>query len=238
MKSHSGYHSCTKCIIKGIYNSHRVCFPGTENSLRTDESFHLRSQKEHHIQLNAALKELNIGCVTKFPIDYMHCVLLGVTRQMLNCWIKLRKKECSLKSNAITAINENLKEIRKCLPIEFARKQRTLHELEHWKATEFRMFLCYTGLAALHDILPKKYYQHFLLLVCAIRILSNPKDCVVNNNCASQLIKEFVELFITLYGTEQVSYNVHSLLHLSNDVKEYGNLNNYSAFKFENFMQI
>ena len=34
-----------------------------------------------------------------------------------------------------------------------------------------------------------------------------------------------------------MSYTVHSLLHLSADVKNFGNLDSYSAFKFENYMQ-
>lgn len=57
----------------------------------------------------------------------------------------MQKKPFSLKKNAIDAINDNLKNIRNCIPIEFARKQRTFDDLDHWKATELRMFLLYTG---------------------------------------------------------------------------------------------
>ena len=70
----------------------------------------------------------------------MHCVCLGVMRQMLNLLIKIRKKEFSLNKTAIAAINDRLSSIRKCLPGEFQRKQRTFNDLENWKATEFRMF--------------------------------------------------------------------------------------------------
>lgn len=95
----------------------------------------------------------------------------------------------------------------------------------------------FLGVLALKDNLNEKYYSHFLLLVCAVRILSHPEDCHTNNNCASALITEFVEQFPKLYGTEHMSYNVHSLLHLADDVKSFGHLHSYSAFKFENFMQ-
>ena len=90
----------------------------------------------------------------------------------------------------------------------------------------------------LKNILQKKYYEHFLLLVCAVRILSHPKDCEKNNECASDLLREFVKKFNELYGLENMSYNVHSLLHIAEDVKKFGHLDSYSAFKFENFMQI
>lgn len=237
MKSHSGYSSCTKCTIKGVYEQHRVCFPGTENTLRTDEGFHLKIDKEHHVRLNVILEKLNFDCVQKFPIDYMHCVLLGVMKQVLNCLVKIRRKPCSLKNNAIRPINDNLKDIRRYLPQEFVRKQRTLTELDHWKATEFRTFLCYTGKAALKNIIPETYFKHFLLLMWGIRILSHSKNCSFNNKCAAELITEFVQQFEPLYGKEQLSYIVHSLLHLANDVKEFGDVNSYSAFKFKNYIQ-
>ena len=142
-----------------------------------------------------------------------------------------------MKKSAIKTINENFIRIRRCIPAEFARKQRTCNELEHWKATEFRLLLMYTGIAAFNGVLEKQYYDHFLLLVSSIRILSHPKDCIHNNDCTAEMLTEFVEKFSVLYGQQYVSYNVHSLLHLATDVKEYGHLNNYSAFKFENFMQ-
>lgn len=75
-----------------------------------------------------------------------------------------------------------------------------------------------------------------MLLVCAVRILSHPEDCLINNKCASELLNEFVVQFTDLYGIENTSYNVHSLLHLSEDVKAFGHLDAYSAFKFENYM--
>lgn len=64
-----------------------------------------------------------------------------------------------------------LKVIRKCLSAECVRKQRTFDELEHWKATEFRMFLMCNGMVVFHGIVKKEYYDHFVILVCGIRTL-------------------------------------------------------------------
>lgn len=100
-----------------------------------------------------------------------------------------------------------------------------------------KTFNHFLGVLVLKDNLNEIYYAHFLLLVCAVRILSHPEDCYTNNKCASSLITEFVHQFSELYGMENMSYNVHSLLHLADDVKEFGHLDGYSAFKFENFMQ-
>lgn len=183
-----------------------MCFPGIENCLRTDDDFKEKTYKEHHVRLQGALEsDLNIRCVSQFPIDYMHCVLLGVTRQLLTCLLKQRKQTFSLKSSAVQSTNENLKRLRKCLPFEFPRKQRTFKSFDYWKATELRMFLCYTSMAAFHYVLEEKYYSYFLLLVCANRILCNPIDCSKNNVCASQLLQEFVIQFEQLYGKHNVS---------------------------------
>ena len=173
---------------------HRICFRGIENTLRTDESFRERKQKEHNVRSTVSLEILNIDLGTTFPIDYMHCVLLGVMRQILLCLIKIRKKPCSLKNATITAIHENLQSLRKCIPREFTRKQRTFHELEHQKATEFRLFLSYTGIAAFKGILPEKYYNPFLLLVCTIRILSNEKTAKITGNALLNFFKNLLKI--------------------------------------------
>jgi len=39
-----------------------------------------------------------------------------------------------------------------------------------------------------------------------------------------------------LYGKKFISHNVHNLLHLCSDVRIYGCLDNFSAFRFENYM--
>lgn len=39
-----------------------------------------------------------------------------------------------------------------------------------------------------------------------------------------------------VYGDKNVTHDVHSLLQLANDVTQFGHLNNYSAFKFQNYM--
>jgi len=55
-------------------------------------------------------------------------------------------------------------------------------------------------------------------------------------NFAEALFNNFVTSFQVLYGIEYLSHNVHNLLHLFSDVRTFGPVDNFSAFRFENFM--
>src|SRR5713101_4936965 len=54
---------------------------------------------------------------------------------------------------------------------------------------------------------------------------------------AHSLFVHFVQSFGELYGEEYISHNVHGLIHLCDDVRKFGSLDSFSAFKFENYMQ-
>jgi hypothetical protein len=47
----------------------------------------------------------------------------------------------------------------------------------------------------------------------------------------------FVKTFIILYGKDQITHNVHNLLHICDDVKSLGALDQFSTFVFENYLQ-
>lgn len=52
------------------------------------------------------------------------------------------------------------------------------------------------------------------------------------------MLKQSVKDYPSLYGEKYVTYNVHGLIHLSNFVKTHGALDQFSAFKIENYLQI
>lgn len=86
--------------------------------------------------------------------------------------------------------------------------------------------------------LPERHYNHFNKLSCAIRILCDPILCKEKNNLANNLLRDFVTEFADIYGKEYITINVHSLIHLSEEVIINGGpLDLFSAFPFENYMQ-
>lgn len=115
-------------------------------------------------------------------------------------------------------------------------KTRSLDEIDRWKATELRLFLLYVGPVVLQKYLPDKYMVHFNALHCAIRILCHKTDSIINNEYAKDLLIYFVKTCKHLYEEEFMIYNVHNLIHLSDDVTKFGNLDSYSSFLFENFL--
>ncbi|KAM0727248.1 hypothetical protein ACS0PU_006580 [Formica fusca] len=233
-KYHGGYFGCSKCTQEGEWVSH-VIFPETDNCLRTDESFNNMQQEEHHTG-ESILKRLKIGMVSDIAIDYMHLVCLGVMKRLLKIWLK-GPKDIRLQQHKIDSLCTELLAIKSSIPSEFARLPRTLYIIDRWKATECRQFLLYTGLVVLKPILSKRNYTHFLALSIAIRILCNSNLCLVLNDYANSLLKWFVIQYKELYGIRYISYNVHNLIHLANEVIRFGCLDNFSCFKFENYIK-
>ncbi|XP_051810930.1 uncharacterized protein LOC127535934 [Acanthochromis polyacanthus] len=189
---------------------------------------------EHHHGVSP-LQELGIGMVSCFVLDYMHLVCLGNVRKLVGLWIK-GPLQCRVSAATITVISSHLKTIREHLPRNFARKPRSLMEYSQWKATEFRQFLLYTGRVILKGHLPARLYKNFMLLSIAIRILLSPALCYKYCDYADKLLKCYVTNFAKIYGTEHLVYNTHSLIHLADDARKFGPLDNVSCFPFENYL--
>ena len=108
--------------------------------------------------------------------------------------------------------------------------------MDRWKATEFRLFLLYTGPAILLGTLSDAFYKNFLLFFVSIYCLASPSYCQTYCDYAHNLLCLFVKNFGELYGRDMLVYNVHGLVHLAGDVKRFGSLENFSAFPFDSFL--
>lgn len=236
IKTHNGYSSCDKCTEVGEYHG-RVVFPTISARPRTNISFESQDDEDHHVGKSPLLR-LKIGMVSDFPNDYMHSVCLGVTKKILNLWIGAQKSTLLVKLNAqsVSTISKRLASLKPYFPVEINRKPRKdpIHDLPRWKATEFRSFLVYVGPVVIKGIVDPSIYEHFLLLHCAITILLSEYHIKnIGLNLARELLENFVKHSKKIYGIEFLVYNVHSLIHLTDDVEIYGPLDNFSAFPFE-----
>lgn len=234
-KSHTGYYGCERCIQKGEYTESRVIFPKTDSEKREDEAF-ARQEYTHHQVGKSPLTGLNVGLVSGCILDYMHLVCLGVVRRIIFFWLKGSLKT-RLSSRQVNIVSQGLVSLRGHIPSEFVRKPRSFSELEYWKASEFRQFILYTGLIVLKSQLSKKLYEHFCCLSVIMHMLLSPSLCMHYCDYVDKLLIVWIKRSQKLYGRHFVVYNVHSLLHLVDDVRKFGNLDNISSFPFENFMR-
>ena len=85
IKEHSGYSSCERCTIKGIYNMNRVTF--TDNKVyppRKTQQFNKleyvsEASDDHQKFLSPLVRINNFSCINNIPLDYMHLCFLGKT---------------------------------------------------------------------------------------------------------------------------------------------------------------
>lgn len=234
-KYHGGYYGCTKCKQKGHYCRGKVVFPETNAPLRSDLDFAEKSCPEHHVS-NTPLSALPFGLVSGFPYEYMHLVCLGVQKKLIQLWKGERRSTFRLRHDQISELSTKLTSVGSYVCREFARRPQSLQDLGAWKATEYRQFLLYSGPALLQGYLDRKRYEHFLVLHVAITILAHPQLCSELNDYARRLLTFFVHTSIDIYGIENVTYNVHGLVHLADDVRLFGPLDAFSAFAAESFM--
>ena len=89
-------------------------------------------------------------------------------------------------------------------------------------------------MVVLRDCLPSDLYHHFMLLHAAVVMLLDPLTALQRCEDANKLLREFVSQLCELYGAESMVYTMHNLIHVADDVQQYGALDSYSAFAFEN----
>jgi hypothetical protein len=235
IKGHTSYSACERCSQSGAWNG-KMTFPEVNAEKRTDASFDEMRDADHH-KGRSPLSELGIGMVSMFVLDYMHLICLGVVRRLIWLWLLGPvATNCRIGASCIQSISDKLISLRSFVPFEFARKPRSLHDWQRWKATEFRQFLLYTGPVVLLGKLSEAAYRNFMLLSVGMFILLDKHSSAADIDYAEELLVLFVQHFSSLYGSNMMVYNVHNVVHIADDARTFGNLDNVSAFCFENFL--
>ncbi|KAM0736975.1 hypothetical protein ACS0PU_000068 [Formica fusca] len=237
-RGHMAERPCSKCKVSGIHvNTNYFIFNGINHPLRTDDEYIRRFDDAHHKDGASPLSRLPMGMVSQVPFEYMHLVCIGVMKKLFQAWVQGKfSRETKLSGRAITVINTKILSLQEYCPSDFARRPRSLELYSKYKVTELRQFLLYTGPAILHDLLDDRVYKHFLFLHITIRILASTSPSKQYLRFAECALQKFVLQCQHLYGITFYSYNVHGLLHLTDDVRCLGSLDSFSAFPYENNM--
>lgn len=246
VKHHTGFFACPKCVTKGVYfRPHKskkgsVVYPCLEEKLRNNLSFREKHQPLHH-NGTSIIENLNVDMIKSIPSDPMHLLDLGIMKKLLSAWIEGKfRKGTKLSRQMQMRLNKRILSFRRHIPNDFNRKCRNLDELSRWKATEYRLFRLFVGPVVLKEILEPRLYNHFLYFYVGTKILS---DGGLSSNkellgYSKSLLKNFVRESSKLYGSNIQTFNFHNLIHLPDDVENYGVVENFSAYVFENHLQI
>lgn len=105
IKHINGYFGCDVCTTEGYYNDHRMTYPDLSSELRTDKQYRERQYEDYH-KKESVLELLPVDMILSFPLDYLHCLLVGVVKWMLGYFKNTSKV---LSSRDWILINERVK---------------------------------------------------------------------------------------------------------------------------------
>lgn len=245
MVGHSGYFGCGYCLQKGdaIKKNNKskavVRFISKDSSIRTHEKIintydKLRTKPIHGIKsVSCMVAAHGFDLVNGFCIDYMHCVLLGIMRKLLDLWLNTENASQPFFITKKKQIELNRRILRIKPTSEITRKPRSLDHRKELKANEFRSLLLYYLRYCLADLLQIRYINHFQLLSSAIYILLKEQISNDDISIAEARLREFADQFEMLYGNHNVTMNLHLIRHIANSVRHLGPLWSQSTFSFE-----
>ena len=238
-KNHKATAPCHRCWINGISLGRGIMiYRGIGYRRRTDEEYRAQTDGEHHNDENdCPLFQLNIDIVWQTIFDSMHLAYIGVMNKILQGLVDNKFSDSvSLTEHEINMMGSRLRQLRRFCPSDFARRPKNLRKHGSFKATELRQILLYTGPALFFGIVNPSPYIHFLLFHAAMRFMTNPNLQDTDIDTAQSCVNIFILRAEEVYGATFLSYNVHGLEHLPEDARLYGNLEDISAFPYENNM--
>ena len=166
-------------------------------------------------------------------IDYMHGVILGVSKVLINLWFSSSNLSESFSLYSKTDIvDSRLLSIKVTYNISRVPRAIGAH-FKYWKASELRSWLLYYSLPILVDLMDTSFYYHFSCFVEAIHLLSGSSISSEDLEKSYKTLTYFVLMFEPLYGIRYCGLNLHSLLHLPDMVRDVGPLWSINCFGFE-----
>ncbi|XP_028418505.1 uncharacterized protein LOC114543898 [Dendronephthya gigantea] len=244
----NGVNGCSWCYNPGIQihkgQGH------TRVYLQSPEGYNLRTQTELRHDATRAFKQQEtvngvkglsklmklpyFDIVRGFPVDNLHCVDLGVSRQLGHLWFdSCNHQEPWYLGRHIAEIDAKLRQI--IPPHEVTRIPRSVTQRAYWKGSEWHWWILLYCPIVLYGLLPSRYYHHMLLLCHGVYLLTKASITHSDLNHASASLTKFVNEFQQLYGEIHMTYNIHQLNHLTQTVIDWGPLSIYSTYVFEGF---
>lgn len=241
IQQYSGYHSCNWCLQEGDWDNYVRFSYEKKIELRNHETtrekmkfFLKKATKSEKAEITKTtgingicslikIKEFNI--IFGFVVDYMHCILEGVAKQLTELHLR------NLSAQQIEELDEIMMAIP--APHQVARLTRGLSKRGQWKAREWENYVLFYSYAVLSTFLPNEKLKHWLLFSNSLHILLQKKISFSELETARKNLDEFVKKFEEIYFLENMTFNVHLLLHIADSVLHWGPLWTQNTFCFE-----
>ena len=244
----NGRHGCGQCCHPGEVVSkgrgHCRVYPFSDSmELRSNDETSQLARVAHDTEevcygifdLNPFMLLNGFFIVDSFVFDYMHTLMLGITKAMFSLWFdKSNFRQPWYVGKANCKVNQRL--VSMTPPSEVQRNPRSLEERKFYKASEWTNTLLFYSYATLDGILETAYFQHFILLIELTHLALKNAISSEELRRIDDLSTEFIRGVESLYGKQHCSYNVHQLSHISVCIKNWGPLNMYSCFAFETYL--
>jgi len=105
------------CHTIGSYGDNRIYFPQLNAPLRTHDEFKLYSDSDFHCRKTILVDIPKLDIISSVPFDYMHCILIGVTKKLLMFWTGgIKQHNQNLPKNLISAIDKKLTNLSQYIP--------------------------------------------------------------------------------------------------------------------------
>lgn len=252
MTYHNGKFACSKCLHSGkpikskATNSDkcitRIRYVKAVTENRSHESFidTYEKIKSGRILKHAVNGIKGISCMiaakhfnlsSSFAIVHMHCAELGIMKKLLHLWLDSKhysKPYHISKRNQVILSGKpvNIKPIS-----DLSRKPKSI--FGDLKSNEYRSSMLFFLRFALPGWMETKYITQFHLF-CSVMFMLLEKQISDNMvNEAEHRLIEFADEFEQLYGTENVTMNLHLLRHLASSDRFLGPLWSQSAYALE-----
>ena len=161
-------------------------------------------------------------------IDPMHNLFLGTAKKMIELW-----KECDfLPSSVLHEIQEKVNF--SVSPGDLGRLPAKIESgFSGFTAEQWKNWTLYYSLFCLKDVLPRAHYECWHLFVKGCYLLCRRTISNQYLEESDNLFEEFCTKFVTLYGKERCTMNLHLHCHLKECVEDYGPVYAFWLFAFE-----
>lgn len=242
-QSFAAYYGCTFCYQKSERTRRGQRFtisihPAKERTLKSTKKDLLqayqrkdetkKSKRQYRgVKGFSPLMSLHFfNFMTGFVVDYMHNILLGVTKLHTELILQsTRKKFWNISESVginhlLSTIDERLLNI--CPPSSITRTPRSIKDIARWKASEWRAWLLFYSVPCLKGLLKKKYMNHFAMLSIATNILLQKSVTREEVFQAQKLFLIYMYFFQKYFDKENMVYNIHLLSHICKGVLNWG----------------